>query len=98
MARHAMLGGYLKECNIRGARHKNMGEDEMRQLVLQELDQPMSCKRGMRKVWEALKSNGHHIKRWAVSCLPDRTVSSASVSEFVEKVMKDVDPNGFIER
>ena len=82
MARRAMLGGYLKECDIGGARRKNMGEDEMRRLVLQELDQPTSRKRGVRKVWAALKSNGHHIKRWAVSCLPDRTLSSVVLLKF----------------
>src|SRR6266481_1046478 len=89
MARCAILGGYLKECDIGGMYRKNMGEDEMRWLVLQELNQPTSHKRGMWKVWAALKSNGHHIKQWAISCLPDRTLSSASASEFVEKVMMD---------
>ena len=67
MARRSTLGEYLKECNIGGARRNNMGEDEMRRLVLQELLQellqPTSRKRGVRKVWEALKSKGHHIKR-----------------------------------
>jgi len=31
----------------RGARRKNLGEDEMRRLMLQELNQPMSRKRGV---------------------------------------------------
>ena len=70
MARRSILGEFLKECSIGGARRKNLGEDEMRRLVLQELNQPASRKRGVRKVWGALKSKGHHIKRWALSCVP----------------------------
>jgi hypothetical protein len=40
-----------------------MDDDEMKQLVLNELDQPRSRKRGVRKVWDTLKTKGHHIKR-----------------------------------
>jgi len=70
----------------------------MRRLVLQELEQDIGRKRGVKKVWDALKSKGQHIKRCAVSFLPLLTASLAYLSDFVEKVMKDVYPNGFKER
>ena len=34
-----MLGEYLRECNIGGAHRKNLGEHEMRRIVLYELNQ-----------------------------------------------------------
>src|SRR5882724_1112929 len=70
----------------------------MRRLVIQELEQDTGRKRGVRKVWEALKSKGQHIKRCAVSFLPLLTASLAYLSDFVGNVMKDVDPNGFKQR
>ena len=44
-----LLGEYLKECNIWCTPRKNPGEGEMRRLVLQEFNQPMSRKCGVRR-------------------------------------------------
>jgi hypothetical protein len=63
----AKVGEYLKECNIGTSRRRNMDDDEMKQFVLSELSLPRSQKRGVRKVWDNLKSNGHHIKRLFIS-------------------------------